>query len=92
MNKSNLKKYAVIAISLLAIMVVGVSIAAAQGPTGRNAPAGNEAPAGSQAQVTGPALIDEDGDGQCDLMGTGQAGSGLGRGMGRGAWGASAAQ
>ena len=77
MKKSNLKKYAVIAISLLAIMVVGVSIAAAQGP------AGNNAPAGPPAQGVGTAFVDEDGDGQCDLMGTGQAGQGYGpRGFG----------
>ena len=81
MNKSDLKKYAVIAITLLAIMVVGISIAAAQGPSG------SDAPAGPQAQEPGSAFIDENGDGQCDLFGTGHAGGQGYRRRGSGAQG-----
>lgn len=62
MKESNMKKYAIIAISLIAIMVVGVSLAAAQEPVG----------AGVTAQP-GANFVDEDGDGQCDLMDTGQS-------------------
>jgi hypothetical protein len=65
MNESRIKKFAVIGLTLLAILVVGVSLVAAQGPLGDDTPV---APATS--------FIDEDGDGQCDLYGTDQAGTG----------------
>ena len=89
MSKLGVKKFAVIALSVLAITIVGVSIAAAQGPIGA------DVPAGSPATGPGANFVDEDGDGICDLAGIGQAGNGFrggpGRGMGRG-WVAGAAR
>jgi len=72
MNESRMKKFAAIGLSLLAILVVGVSMVAAQGPAGGDTPV-----------APGANFIDEDGDGQCDLCGSDQAGNG-GAGYGQG--------
>ena len=72
MKESRMKKFAVIGLSLLAILVVGVSMVAAQGPVGGDTPTS-----------PGANFIDEDGDGICDLCGTDQAGTG-GAGYGQG--------
>ncbi len=66
MSKLSRKKFAVLALSVLAIMVVGVSLAVAQGPVGAGASAG------STATTPGANFVDEDGDGLCDLAGSGQ--------------------
>ena len=68
MKVSRMKKLAVIGLSLLAILVVGVSVTAAQEPPGGDTPA-----------VPGANFVDEDGDGICDLFGTGASGYGQGR-------------
>lgn len=65
MKESSMKKFAVIGLSLLAVLLVSVSLAAAQEPVDDGAPV-----------APGVNFIDEDGDGQCDLYGTDQAGNG----------------
>jgi hypothetical protein len=79
-KESRVKKFGVIGLSLLAILVVGVSLAAAQEPADDDVPV-----------APGVNFIDEDGDGVCDLLGTGAGGNGQAQGYGPrgfGAWGA----
>jgi hypothetical protein len=71
MKDSRMKKVALIGLAVLAILVIGVSIAAAQGPAGDDTPV-----------APGANFVDEDGDGVCDLMGTGAAGNSYRHGAG----------
>jgi hypothetical protein len=71
MKDSRMKKFALIGLAVLAILVIGVSIAAAQGPAGDDTPV-----------APGANFVDEDGDGVCDLMGTGAAGNSYRHGAG----------
>jgi hypothetical protein len=65
------KKTLLIGLSLLAIMLLGTSLAMAY-----DSPE-EYVPPGTPQELQGPNFVDEDGDGQCDLMGT--AGFGRGR-------------
>ncbi|MFN2222629.1 MAG: hypothetical protein ACK2UH_08765, partial [Candidatus Promineifilaceae bacterium] len=73
MKGSRMKKYALIGLSVLVILVISISIAAAQGPAGDGTPA-----------APGVNFVDQNNDGVCDLMGTG---NNYGQGYGNGAGG-----
>ena len=72
-----MKKTLIVGLSVVAIMLLGTSLAMAY-----ESPEEYVSPELVQG-IQGPNFIDEDGDGICDLMGTGQSG----QGQGYGPWG-----
>ena len=69
-----MKKTIVITLSVIAILLLGTSLAMAyESPE-------EYVPAAAPQEVQGPNFIDGDGDGICDLAGTGLAGTGQGFG------------